>query len=350
MCALFVTTAAASVDRSPRTRTLVVSGAVRELVGDAPRAAMLLGPRTACRLLVWNASTGVATRIRTGCPGSVRDGTFGVALTGTRVGWVQTGGGNLLEMILETATTADRKPRFVSFVGSGPDVDGDYIGEVLAKAQRFFFTEYVRCAEPEEGESPGGPLACTAGRQRGDVIRTEVWLFDPGRRGARCPGETAFKRCRLLASSSDRVRLLSTDGSRYALRLADGSIELRTSGGKVLQTIAGGGGRAEAALSTSRFLVRQGSMLQVYDSHSGAPIGTRPVPPSSRLVDTAAGLAVLLVGRNARLLRLTDGKTATFRVSGTGAVHAQLERPGLYYSSSGRVVFVPMKQVLRRFG
>jgi len=350
ICALFVTTATtAAVERSPRAQTLVVRGAVRELAADGSRAAMLLGPRTACRLLVWNVGSGAKTPIRTDCSGSVRQRTFGVAVAGERVAWVETAGGNLLEMILKTATTANRKARFVSFVGSDPDVEGDYVGEVVAKTQRLFFTEYTRCAEAEEGEAPGGPLACPAGRRTGDVIRTGVWLFDPAHRGSRCPGETTFNRCRLLATSNDRMRLLATDGVLFVLRLADGAIELRTTGGKVLQKVAGGAGLAEAALSTRRFLVHQGSTLQIYDSQSGAPAGVLAVPDGSKLVDTAAGLAVLLAGRSVFVLRLADGKVARLRVPGTGAVHAQLESSGLYHSATGRVTFIPLKQLLRRF-
>jgi len=145
------------------------------------------------------------------------------------------------------------------------------------------------------------------------------------------------------------MRLLATDGTRFALRLADGAIELRTAGGKVLRKIAVGAGPAEAALSARRFLVRQGLALQIYDSQSGAPVGVRTVPEGSKLVDSAAGLAVLLAGQTVYVLRLADGKVARLRVPGTGAVHAQLESNGLYHSATGRVVFTPLKQVLGRF-
>jgi hypothetical protein len=90
------------------------------------------------------------------------------------------------------------------------------------------------------------------------------------------------------------------------------------------------------------------------DGVCGDPSGCRPA--ALRLEDYQDGIAVYVVGRALRLLRLSGEPSKTIRAPGPGPVHAQLEPSGLFYSyrsakdpSRGRVVFVPMAASLSRF-
>ena len=91
------------------------------------------------------------------------------------------------------------------------------------------------------------------------------------------------------------------------------------------------------------------------DDVCGDPNGCRPA--ALRLADYQDGIAVYVAGRTVHLMRLSDRRDVTIRVPGVGPVHAQLEPSGLFYSYSpagslgrGRIAFVPLADVLARFG
>lgn len=66
---------------------------------------------------------------------------------------------------------------------------------------------------------------------------------------------------------------------------------------------------------------------------------------AARLEDVQSGIAVYVVRRAVRLLRLSDGSDAVIRRAASGRVHAQLEAPGLFWSHGRSVEFVPMSAV-----
>jgi Tol biopolymer transport system component len=118
-------------------------------------------------------------------------------------------------------------------------------------------------------------------------------------------------------------------------------------------------------LTGSRAAVLAGGRLRVYDVRSGQRIASWPLAqPPQELAGAAAGLVVFVHGRSVHVVRLRDGRTATFVVPaqripeanpGTRRVDADISARGLYYSYNlrrgrypGRVVLVPLARVLAR--
>lgn len=93
----------------------------------------------------------------------------------------------------------------------------------------------------------------------------------------------------------------------------------------------------------------------MYDVRTGER--DRVWPVRGRLEDLDSGVAVSVSGSVVHALQLSDGKTTAIRVPGRGPVHAQIEKFGLFYSYSasskqrpGRVQFVPLRVLVKRFG
>ncbi|HEX6699747.1 MAG TPA: hypothetical protein VF101_03375 [Gaiellaceae bacterium] len=118
-------------------------------------------------------------------------------------------------------------------------------------------------------------------------------------------------------------------------------------------------------LTGSRAAVLAGGRLRVYDVRSGRLVASwRLAQPTQELAGAAAGLVVFVHGRSVHVVRLRDGRTATFAVPaqrlpeanpGTRRVEADISTRGLYYSYNvrrgrypGRVVLVPLARVLGR--
>jgi len=332
-------------------RTLVFSGSVRELAADGPNAAMLLGSSQSCSVLLWNARTGRQTRIHdAGCAGSPRDGTHTIAEAAGRAAWIQTDGGNTLETNLRTATSAKPKPIELAFEGADPDAEGTYVGEVRGDGSRFFFRTWDTCSTFEGTGSP-----CPDGLDSGAVVRSHIWVYAPQGAG-KCPNDsrTPPRGCRELLDASGEVRVLTADAGRVAIRLPGGGIELLSTSGVVLQTFAVASGNVQAALSGNRLAVLQGGAVTVYDTGTGAVGPVWPAPTGARLVNAAAGRALLLNGHTFYLLRLTDGRAVSGKVPGTGRVAAALSGSGLFYSYTaqrgqprGRVRLVPLTALPR---
>ena len=332
-------------------KTLAFGGSARELAAYGPDAAMLLGSGRSCTILLFNARSGRQRRIHDGnCAGSPRDGTQSVAEAGGRAVWIQTDGGNSLETNLRTATPASPRPLELAFEGADPDAEGTYVGDVHADGSRFFFRTWDTCSTFEGTGSP-----CPDGLASGAVLRSHIWVYTPGGSG-RCPNDSRNppRGCRVILNASGDVGLLAADAGRIALRLPGGAIELRSTSGSLLQTFAVAAGRVRATLSGARLAVQRGSGVTVYDTRSGAASLERAVPAGSRLIDAAAGRALLLDGHRFYLLALADGRTVGGTVPGTGRVTAALSGSGLFYSYTaqrgkplGRVRLVPFSALPR---
>src|SRR5206468_12710260 len=282
---------------------------------------MLLGSGQSCTILLWNARAGRQVRIHDGnCAGSPRDGTQSLAEAGGRGVWIQTDGGNTLETNLRTATPASPKPVELAFEGADPDAEGTYVGDVHADGSRFFFRTWDTCSTFESTTSP-----CPDGLASGAVLRSHIWVYTPGGAG-RCPNDSRNPPpgCRVILNASGDVRVLAADAGRVALRLPSGAIELRSTSGSLLQTVPVAAGSVRAARSGNRLAVQRGSTVTAYDTRSGAANPERAVPAGSRLIDAAAGRALLLGGRRFYLIGLADGRTVAGTVPGTGRVAAAL--------------------------
>jgi hypothetical protein len=98
--------------------------------------------------------------------------------------------------------------------------------------------------------------------------------------------------------------------------------------------------------------VRTSTRLQPWDLSSTVDLTPRPLRGGklARFEDVQSGIAVYVVKRAVHLLRFSDGRDIVIRRAETGPVHAQLERPGLFFSTKNRVEFVPMAAVRRALG
>jgi hypothetical protein len=101
----------------------------------------------------------------------------------------------------------------------------------------------------------------------------------------------------------------------------------------------------QAALSGNRLAVRMADAV-VYDTATGKLAARFSAASHLRLEDLDHDIVVTALGRTVTLRRLGDGWTYTIRAGGTA--RAQLERPGLFVAGGRRVVFTPMRDVLRR--
>jgi hypothetical protein len=94
--------------------------------------------------------------------------------------------------------------------------------------------------------------------------------------------------------------------------------------------------------------VRTANAVEVYDSNSGMLSDRFPAPSALRLEDLEGAILVTVSGATVTVRKLGDGRTSTIHAAGTA--RAQLERPGLFIASAGRLTFTPMRAVQRRLG
>src|SRR6266550_2752076 len=121
---MLVAAAGAAAPGTKNLPTLATGGPVTALVADGDRAAFVVrvtDPNSACAgVKLWEPRRGRVVRLQRPCPAGESDGegTFGIALAGTRAAWLWTAGGNILETNVMTATLARPKPVFVDTGGA----------------------------------------------------------------------------------------------------------------------------------------------------------------------------------------------------------------------------------------
>jgi hypothetical protein len=268
---------------------------------------------------VWDAARRRVTRYQRPCgPNddvSLREGTFGVALAGRRVGWLSTGGGNSLETIVMTATPAHKKPTWVAWEVADEGEAGDYAEPPFGDGTLFAFTVDRVCDE----DSTSYP--CPPGHSSGDVVASSIWRL--GGTG-RCPEQRPpGSGCTRVAHAAGELRVLAVDAGRIVAR-TDTGVTLLTEDGAVLRDF--GARSTAAALSGNRLAVRTADSVEVYDADSGQLVVQMPAARHLRVEDLDGDLLVTALGRTVTVRRLSDGRTARFRAKGTA--HAQLENAG----------------------
>jgi hypothetical protein len=353
---------------------LRLTGPVKELAADGGRVAVLLQTSsqrcTRGRVAVWQPSTRSLAPIGASpCSESLSTGAgiYSVAFAGTRVAYVQFGGGNIRELELRSATLAQRRPVTIASASFGLDESsGTYIGRVAGDGALLAFDWWNLC-----------PACASDARPQPD--RSAVWRIAAG--GTACPnaGLGALRRCAVVQAGFGDLRLLSVAGGSLALLQPDGSVAVSSPSGVASATIPFAAGELRAARldtdgRTLAALVVSGgrNALRVYDA-AGGLMRTFPLPaartsgdgtcgdpsgcrtPALRLEDVQSGIAVYVLGPDVHLLRLADGKSAVVRAPGRSPVHAQLEPDGLYYSyllapRASRVAFLPFAAVQARIG
>jgi Tol biopolymer transport system component len=336
----------APTERVTGDRALALRAPIADLAADGPRVAFIAGTtRTDCHhVAVWTPATKSVRRfgLRAPCTDlSPRDGMPSVALAGTRVAWLETGGGNLLETAVVTATLSHLAPVWIAEgTADGNDV-GTLAGRPVGDGTLLGFTVERSCDSDSHAEPS---VACPAGRETGDIVAAAVYrIGGPGP----CPLERTAERhaCTLVAKADATLSVLAVDAGRIAVRTESG-VRLLTAAGDVLRDFAVSA--TAAALSGNHLALRTANAVEVYDSNTGMLSGRFPAPSALRLEDLEGDILVTASGATVTVRKLGDGRTSTIRAGGTA--RAQLERPGLFIAGAGRLTFTPMRAVLRRLG
>jgi hypothetical protein len=297
---------------------------------------------------VWDAKRGHVARLKRPCgqyggSGGSQEGTYGVALAGTRAAWIHQDGGNTVETYVDTATLASRSP--ISLASGGADLGGagTFAGAVFGDGALLAFTVGTRC-DPDGAVNGRPEDQCPAGKPRYSVVTASVWRVSGT---GRCPEQTpAFSGCTRVASApTGDLTVLAVDAGRIAVR-TDAGVRLLTEQGTVLRDFAVKA-RA-AALSGGRLAVRTQSAIEIYDTETGVLSSRLTVAGGVTLEDLEGDLLVTGSRDTVTVRRLGDGRTTTFRPGGTA--RAQLEEPGLFVAGPRRATFTPMSGLLRRLG
>ncbi|HEX6700142.1 MAG TPA: hypothetical protein VF101_05370 [Gaiellaceae bacterium] len=349
-------TADAPASNPPTRQLLKLAAPIQALAADGEVAAVAT---TGCPdvLVAWDPVQDVSTGVsRPKC----RDAHNPIEATvaSREVAWVDASGGNFTSTTVLTETIG--KPRSVAELASRARASdgglGDSVGNVFGDGSLLVFSLWSWClTEPENGDyaaCPKGIPICTP-----TLYREQLWRIAGGRK-------------RLLMETPNQLEVLGVAAGRILVRRADGSLELRSEGGALLRSFRFEPGEVRSAVVDDSELVvlDRNRTWRVYDVRSGRlervlPIvaGTlsaiRPVRadqiPLARVLDAERGLVAYAIGRVVHVLRLSDGREATFRVRAVVTpyrppVLVQLEPSGLFYAYNvslrpyGRVRFVPL--------
>jgi hypothetical protein len=265
---------------------------------------------------------------------------FSLALTGDRVAWAASAGGNVVTNLLFLVTLG--QAHVFTLVAEtdhccrGLDPDLNRMGDVYGDGGFIAFSSRMKCNDL-------GAPSCASGTQPSLVSQT-VWRLRRPPFQAPCVGKPGP--CSQFATLNNVLQPLSVDSGRVALRLDNGSLVVRKSTGALVHQFPGLAGQTRGAeLMSSRLLVLASGKLLVYSLPGGTQIRMRPLPnvPSAgvcgmppcptatlQLVDASRGLVAYILSGTLHLLRIRDGRD---RVVAT-ATDARFGDTGLFYSYS----------------
>jgi hypothetical protein len=302
-------------------RTVVTSTPVSDLSADGARAAFVTESPIDCdHPAVWTPATKAIARFdfpHLCLPTSTGSGIYDLELAGSRVAWVDYGGGNTWEFALRTATLRDRHPRRLSYESA--DAGEYWRFQVRGHADVLVFNDRERLARV------GG-----------------------GRESCQENGFQAVSICTTIRRDVHAAPIESVSGQLIAIREPDAVavVDLRGDVVHVFPFAA-----SSARLDGDHLIVVRGTGLERYNVQSGALEMTQSIPPGYTLADVDGGIAVLRRAAAIRLVRLDDGRSLA--IERRGPMYGDLEGPGLYYSyavgKTGRVAFLPRSELDRRF-
>jgi hypothetical protein len=341
---MLVAAAAVAAPGAAKPHTLTMPGTVSALAADGDRAAFMVRGRVpncdyfcrCYRVFVWEPIRRRVVQLRR-CGGQEdsfkHDFTQTSAIAGTRVAWLRLYPNPETDTYVMTATLARPSPVAVAHTIFNADAGyGQSARRPAGDGALLAFTVEETC---------GGP--CPPGRKKGDIVAATIW-----RVGGRddCPVFfSRVPRCSRVAQADGKLNVLAVDAERIAAR-TDRGLRLLTVGGDVLREFDVTA--RQAALSGSRLAVRTAAAIEVYDIGPGELSARLTAGPRLRLEDLERDVLVTATGRTVTLRRLSNGRTSTIRAS--AFAYAQLERPGLFVAAGRRVMFTPMREVLRRLG
>jgi Tol biopolymer transport system component len=316
-------------DTVVRGRVLEATRPVEALAADGSRVAIAYGAGAAARyplIETWDAPAGQIVRFNA-------HGYQRPALAGTRVAVPQFShamGVNFYGIALAATT----HPNPVEAGGLCRPGDGprggpcirDPLGDIVGHGSLLVFDSW-------KGPQPYCILPCPPPKHDGRLYRVD--------------GNAAVQ----IATSPLELTPLAVDGNRILVDAGAGALAVLNRTGSTRVTIPAPAA-TEAVLQGTDVVAHRGITLDAYDAATGALRHEWPVSADAVLEDVQSGIAVLADGTVIHLLRLADGRDAAITVPGSGPVHAQLERAGLFYAYGvddanrpGRVAFVPWKSL-----
>lgn len=349
---ILVSSVAAAAPTVATARTLATRGRVTALAADGARAALVVSipyQRFNCAsVVVWEPTRPQVVRLKRPCGQnqdiSLREGTQGVALAGTRAAWLHFAGGNTQETVLETATLVRPRPVWLAYGASSDGGDGVFVSNPVGDGALLAFTVDERCdADAESNQGPGAENQCPPGYKSGYVVAATIWRMG-GK--ATCPAAafgSTVRQCARVATREGELSVLAVDAGRIVARTETG-LSLLNIRGTVLQEFDVTA--SSATLSGNRLAVRTTDAVEVYDTKSGQQTARFPAARQLRLQDLDRDILVTTTGKKVTLRKLNNGHTSTIGTEATAL--AQLERPGLFVASGHSVTFTPMRDVLRR--
>jgi hypothetical protein len=340
----------AAAGAPPSSIVLTTPGKISAIAADGGLVAVETEPRgSACgRIIVWDAQRGSVRRwaTRTNCAPSPKlpssaAGSGALALAGERVAWLQTVGSSKPGEELTTlwaASVAGGAPARIASAAAGDRTDpsGEYLGFLHGDGDLLAFNSWTYCTEGTDRPGCRSVGASAAA----------LWRVTGGTKVA-VPAAQPFP-------------LASVDAGRLAV--GSNPIRVVTVSGPVLRSIVPAShDRHGLALSgTQLAILAAGNVLDVYDTATEALVEKIPIGGGSataaRLGDLESGVAVYLVGRQVRVVRISDGRDRLVAVAPGDLVGAQIEQTGVWYAYNrskgggrGRVVFVPWASIQAAF-
>lgn len=304
------------IDRAQR--PLVTSGRILSLAMDGPRVAIAAAdPSAVCdRVLYWNVAWRPVQRISASdgptCVLRHHTAISRVAIGGFRAAWLR-GAGSQQAIV---AGSPKCQEWVIRRLAAGPGADS--VTSVAGDRQTLAFA-----IERHEREIRGtAEVAVISGRFRPIDIAS--------RRGS--------------------PEQLAVDGARVAVLWDDGTAELRSVRGRLLQTLHVG--HADSiALAGSVLVVLRPSRLEALSLRTRTRAGRWTVRPDLHGVDVQYGVAVMHSAHVLYALDLKTGRSGVLAKTTGSIVGAQIEGPGVAYADNadGRGVarFIPIAAVER---
>jgi hypothetical protein len=328
---------------SARAAVFTTRASIWALAADGNRAAVVTAKGKPCgpvRIVVWTAP---ARRSRGFDDRCIGDAVTHIALGGGQVAWLQQGGGNSLELIVNAARLSGGKPAQIHFTTNGNRAGGDprggWLGQLLGEGALLAYNSWRISCDVPDGYGCDGPTPL--------IISDQQLVRIVGRR------RVTVKRGR------DSFALAAVGGGRMAVEAA-GAISVLAPNGSRLATVgAVSDDQPRAfALSRTRLAVERMFTLDLYEPTTGRATKSIPLGPAAglRLAGVNSALAVLRSPRRLIVVRLRDGKLISLALRTQSHVDARLTAAGLFcaYNVSkgrmeGRIAFEPTARLLARF-
>jgi hypothetical protein len=144
------------------------------------------------------------------------------------------------------------------------------------------------------------------------------------------------------------VRAVSADSGRIAVLGNDGSIEVRTTNGRLIRRLTAPGATSLALRRNLLVTTTRDGRLGVYSALTGEPLHRWKLPAGATDVDLQYEIAVVTVGHAIYGIDISSGRTARLAVA-PSIPHAEIEPIGVVYAYStgnrGTAKVVPINRV-----